>query len=66
MRFLNTLLMLLTIIGGFNWFTSSVFNFNIITSVFHSSPTWQKIAYVIIGLASLYCLSLLKQIYNTK
>ncbi|WP_100551119.1 DUF378 domain-containing protein [Caedibacter taeniospiralis] len=66
MRFLNTLALLLTIIGGFNWFISAVFNFNLITSVFSDSATWQKVTYVVIGLSSLYCLSLLKQIYTTK
>ena len=66
MRFLNTVFMFLTIIGGFNWFTSAVFNFNIITSIFSSSVVWQKVAYVVIGLASLYCLSLLKKIYKHK
>ncbi|WP_116963246.1 DUF378 domain-containing protein [Fastidiosibacter lacustris] len=66
MRFINTVLMLLTIIGGFNWFTFAVFNFNIIATIFSNSAVGQKIVYVIVGLSALYCLSLIKVVYKSK
>ncbi|WP_119342851.1 DUF378 domain-containing protein [Facilibium subflavum] len=66
MRFINTILTLITIIGGFNWFLLAVFDFNIVHEIFKFSSVWEKVIYVVIGLSSLYCLSLIKMIYKSK
>jgi len=64
MKFVNTLLLLLTIIGGFNWFLLEVFGFDLVRVVI-APYMLEKAAYVIIGLSSLYSLSLLKKVYKS-
>ena len=66
MRFINTLLLLITIIGAFNWFLFSVFGFNLVTSIFGGSAMTEKIVYVVVGLSAIYSLTALKVIYKTK
>lgn len=66
MRFFNVLFMLITIIGSFNWFMIGVFDINLIHSLLKQSLMTEKVCYVIVGLASLYCLRLLKIIYHAR
>ena len=66
MKIFNVLLMLITIIGGFNWFLIAVFDFNLVHALLKQSFISEKVFYVIVGLASLYCLRLLKTIYNAR
>ena len=66
MRFINTLLLLITITGAFNWFLVSVFGFNIVSSIFSGSTIAEKIAYVVMGLSAIYSLTAVKVIYKAK
>ena len=66
MKIFNTLLMFITISGGFNWFMIGVFDVNLVNSFLQPSFMAKKVCYVIIGMASLYCLRLLKLVYHTR
>ena len=58
--------MLITVIGGFNWFLIAVFDFNVIHALLKQSFIAEKVFYVVVGLSSLYCLRLLKIIYHAR
>lgn len=50
----------LVIIGALNWLLVGLFRFDLVASLFGgSSSIVSRIVYVIIGLAGLYCISLL-------
>ncbi|MBK2125766.1 DUF378 domain-containing protein [Fangia hongkongensis] len=66
MKFVNVIVLLITIIGAFNWFLLSVFSFNLVNSILADYPVTEKIVYVIIGLCALYSLKLLKLVYRSK
>lgn len=66
MKFINVVLLFITILGGFNWFLVTVFDFNIVNQIFNQFPVLEKVLYVVIGLAALYCLRLLPIVYKRK
>ena len=50
----------LSIIGGLNWGLIGLFNFDLVAFIGGGSGTWfSRIIYVIVGLAALWCLTLL-------
>lgn len=57
---IDRIALILTIIGGINWGSVGIFNFDIVAWIF-SSPTSAaaRVVYTLVGLASLWCISLL-------
>lgn len=55
MNFINKLSSILTIIGGLNWGSIGLFNFNFVTFLFGAS-IFTTITYILVGLAALYLL----------
>ena len=52
--------LVITIIGGINWLLVGLFQFDLVASIFGGADSLvSRIIYVIIGLASLWCISLL-------
>ena len=52
--------LVITIIGGINWLLVGLFQFDLVASIFGGADALvSRIIYVIIGLASLWCISLL-------
>jgi uncharacterized protein len=47
------LCLILVIIGGLNWGTIGVFNFNWLYAIFHTVPWLERIVYIIIGLGAI-------------
>lgn len=56
---LDYVALVLTIIGGINWGLVGAFNFNLVSAIFGEMTSASRIVYVLVGLAALYCLSLL-------
>jgi uncharacterized membrane protein YuzA (DUF378 family) len=53
--FVGWIALILIIIGGINWGLVGLFNFNLVTYLFSAtSPIFEKIAYIIVGLAAVY------------
>ena len=48
------LCILLLVIGGLNWGLVGIFNFNFVDFVFGSATIFDRITYIVIGLAGLY------------
>lgn len=50
----------LAIIGGINWGSIGIFGFDIVAALFGGSGTMlSRIVYTVVGLAALWCISLL-------
>lgn len=57
--FLDKIALALAIIGGLNWGTIGLFNFDLVALISGGSGTWMaRIIYAIVGLAALWCLTL--------
>ena len=57
--FLDKIALALAIIGGLNWGTIGLFNFDLVALICGGSGTWiARIIYAIVGLAALWCLTL--------
>lgn len=57
MRALDTIALLLVVIGAINWGLIGFFNFNLVDSLFGSMSTFSRIIYALVGIAGLYALS---------
>ena len=58
--FLDKIALALSIIGGLNWGCIGLFNFDLVAFISGGSGTWlARIIYTIVGLAALWCLTLL-------
>jgi uncharacterized protein len=59
MRFLDTLALLLVIIGAVNWGLIGFFDFNLVSALFGEMTALSRIIYSLVGIAGLYSLSFL-------
>lgn len=58
--FLDKIALALAIIGGLNWGVIGLFNFDLVAFICGGSGTWlARIIYAVVGLAALWCLTLL-------
>ncbi|SKA84005.1 hypothetical protein SAMN05428976_106103 [Clostridium sp. USBA 49] len=67
MKFLDTLSLLLVIIGAVNWGLIGFFDFNLVSALFGEMTTFSRIIYALVGIAGIYSLSFLgKDRYQDK
>ena len=59
MKLLDTLALLLVIIGAVNWGLIGFFDFNLVSALFGEMTTFSRIIYSLVGIAGLYSLSFL-------
>ena len=58
-QMLDKLALLLTIIGGLNWGSIGIFQFDLVAAIFGGQDAWgSRIVYTVIALAALWCISL--------
>ncbi|MBC2579533.1 DUF378 domain-containing protein [Clostridium sp. DJ247] len=65
MRTLDTIALLLVVIGAINWGLIGFFNFNLVDSLFGTMSTFSRIVYALVGIAGLYALSFFGRDRNT-
>jgi uncharacterized protein len=51
--------LILVIVGGLNWGLVGAFNFDLVAAIFGAMSTVTRIVYVLVGIAAIYCISLL-------
>ena len=52
--------LVITIIGALNWLLVGLFQFDLVAAIFGGADSWiSRIIYVIVGLAGLWCITLL-------
>ncbi len=56
MRFLNTLSLILIIIGAINWGLVGLFNYDLVAALFGSGSALSDLIYALVGLAGIYAL----------
>lgn len=59
MRTLDTIALLLVIIGAINWGLIGFFRFDLVAALFGDMSTFTRIVYALVGIAGLYALSFL-------
>lgn len=60
MRIMNNIALVLTIIGGLNWGSVGLFNFDIVAWICGGqTAVFSRIMYSLIGIAAIWCISLL-------
>ena len=57
MKVLDTIALILVIVGGINWGLIGFFQFNLVGSLFGSFSMLSRIIYALVGIASLYSIS---------
>ena len=60
MVLMDRICLALSIIGGLNWGSIGLFKFDLVAWIFGGQTAlWSRIVYVVVGLASVWCISLL-------
>jgi uncharacterized membrane protein YuzA (DUF378 family) len=60
MKTLNLISLVLVIIGGLNWLSVGLFEYDVVSELFGGqAEIGSKIVYIVVGVAALYALSLL-------
>lgn len=54
MRAINTITLLLLIIGGLNWGLVGLFSLDLVATIFGEMSVLSRIVYVLVGLSALY------------
>ncbi len=62
MKIVNIIALLLVIIGGINWGLVGLFEFNLVDFLFGSGSVLARIVYILVGISSLWCISLFAKI----
>ncbi len=62
MKIINVIALLLVIIGGLNWGLVGLFDFNLVDFLFKAGSILAKIVYILVGIASLWCISLFAKV----
>lgn len=62
MKVINVIALLLVIIGGINWGLVGLFDFNLVDFLFGVVSVFSKIIYILVGIASLWCIGLFKKV----
>ncbi|MCC3373832.1 DUF378 domain-containing protein [Cohnella sp. REN36] len=59
MKVLNVISLILIILGGLNWLSVGLFEYDVVSEIFGgSTEVGSKIVYIVVGVAALYALSL--------
>lgn len=56
MRILNTLTLVLLIVGGLNWGLVGLADFNLVAAIFGDDSALSRIVYILVGLSALWSL----------
>ncbi|CAH0346074.1 DUF378 domain-containing protein [Bacillus sp. CECT 9360] len=63
MRTLNTIAMILLIVGGLNWLMVGLFQFDLVASIFGGEDAiLSRIVYVVVGICALYALTFINSV----
>ena len=59
MKVIDTIALILVIIGAINWGLIGIFNFNLVDTIFGAMSAISRIIYTLVGLAGLWSIKLL-------
>jgi hypothetical protein len=64
MKTLQSISLVLTIIGAINWGLVGLFDFNLVTTLFGDNTTGTRLVYALVGLAGIINIGLLFDIFD--
>ncbi|MDD2490147.1 MAG: DUF378 domain-containing protein [Bacilli bacterium] len=64
MKTLQSISLVLTIIGAINWGLVGLFDFNLVTTLFGNDTTGTRLVYALVGLAGIINIGLLFDIFD--
>ena len=59
MKVIDTIALVLIIIGAINWGLVGIFNFNLIDAIFGAMSVISRIIYILVGISGLWAIKLL-------
>lgn len=64
MKALNTIVLILVIVGGLNWGLVGVADFNLVTAIFGEGTTAARVVYTLVGIAAIWAISFFAMLGN--
>ena len=58
MKVIDTIALVLIIIGAINWGLVGIFNFNLVDAIFGAMSTISRIIYILVGISGLWAIKL--------
>lgn len=63
MKVLNVISLILVILGGLNWLSVGLFNYDVVSELFGGTEeVGSRIVYIVVGVAALYALSFFSKV----
>lgn len=59
MKVIDTIALVLVIIGAINWGLVGIFNFNLVDAIFGAMSVISRIIYILVGISGLWAIKLL-------
>ena len=59
MKIIDTIALVLIIIGAINWGLIGIFNFNLVETLFGGFSILSRIVYILVGIAGLWCIRII-------
>lgn len=59
MKVIDTIALILVIIGAINWGLIGIFNFNLVDAIFGAMSVISRIIYILVGISGLWAIKLL-------
>ena len=59
MKVIDTIALILIIIGAINWGLVGIFNFNLVDAIFGAMSVISRIIYILVGISGLWAIKLL-------
>ena len=59
MKVIDTIALILVIIGAINWGLVGIFNFNLVDAIFGAMSIISRIIYILVGISGLWAIKLL-------
>lgn len=56
MKTVDTVALVLVLVGGLNWLLVGLFEYNLVASLFGAGSTLERVVYVLVGLAAVWML----------
>jgi len=64
MKALNTVALILVIVGGLNWLLVGLFKWNLVKALFGGVPTIENLVYILVGIAAIYAITFFSRLVS--
>lgn len=64
MKTIDSIALILVIVGGLNWGLVGLFKFDLVATIFGAGSALSNIIYILVGVSAVYALKLLKCVFS--